>query len=515
MKKNFAVALAATTFIAIAPLTHAQIAPRQTTVSPDKADAPSAKTETSDATAPTTGAPTESQKALDDVDGEGRSALMRATEDHNTDEMARLVKAGASVDIADTKYGGTALFTATWASQLDSMKLLIDAGADVNHLNTQGETALEAYAATSKLDAMRMLIEAGIDRKFVPNAIAKAKANNRPEIVDYLSNLPAAVPGARKPRAARIPATPKTAPIAAQDKALYDAVKIVDDNRADATEDNWETIKKLLDEGATAHYADNTGMTTLMMMTRCDQHGRLTDAQSKTLVTRSELNAADSDGNTALHYAATYGNRRLVEMLVAAGADSSLLNRNGSTPANMTTSGEIKNYLNGAKNQVATQTPEQNAATAPAATAPAPNAAQTAENYASATAEIFMVLQRPTFDAATVEKLLRDGADIQTANSQGSTALMFASAVGTVETARWILSKNVPIDAANQIGMTALMYAAERTGDEISLSIVTELLKNHANARLKNKDGKTALDLARAKGNSNAASTLEKAMAAK
>lgn len=481
-------------------------------------------------TAPATAAPTASQKALDDVDGEGRSALMRATEDHNTEEMARLVKAGASVDIANPSYGGTALFTATWASQLDSMKLLVDAGADVNHLNTKGKSALEAYADTSKLEAMQILIEAGIDREFVPNAIAKAKANGRTEIVDYLSKLPAAVPAKPKAKAAPAPAKLQAAPIAAQDKALYDAVKKIDDNRADATDDNWATIKKLLDEGASAHYADDTGMTTLMMMTRCDERGRLSDAQSKTLVARSDLNAADSDGNTALHYAATYQNRRLVEMLVAAGADLNLLNRNGSKPVNMTISEEIQDYLNGLKNQVAPQTPAPTVAkpiTAPAATLPAPKApVATTQNQpneikpnvgkptgdlAANTVAIRTLLQAQTrFDYATADAFLQAGADITGVDTEGKTPLRRACENGIPTAALWLTRQNIALDAANSDGMTALMFAAERSDDAAAGVIVGRLLSNGADPKLKNKEGKTALDLARAKGNEKVIASIER-----
>jgi ankyrin repeat protein len=47
------------------------------------------------------------------------------------------------------------------------------------------------------------------------------------------------------------------------------------------------------------------------------------------------VNVADSDGTTPLHVAARSGDRRLIDVLVAAGANREARDDNGGTPADV------------------------------------------------------------------------------------------------------------------------------------------------------------------------------------
>lgn len=67
--------------------------------------------------------------------------LFAACSTWETDEVEKLVKSKADVNVTNTK-GDTPLIVAARSRQR-SMKLLIDAGADVNHRNKAGESALD------------------------------------------------------------------------------------------------------------------------------------------------------------------------------------------------------------------------------------------------------------------------------------------------------------------------------------------------------------------------------------
>ena len=62
--------------------------------------------------------------------------------------------------------------------------------------------------------------------------------------------------------------------------------------------------------------------------------------------------------------------------------------------------------------------------------------------------------------------------------------------------ADWLIRKGADVNAANDNGNTPLMYAAERGYREI----IEVLILNGANTALKNNAGKTAYDLARENG---------------
>ena len=100
----------------------------------------------------------------------------------------------------------------------------------------------------------------------------------------------------------------------------------------------------------------------------------------------------------------------------------------------------------------------------------------------------------------TVEVLLGAGADPNAANVLGRTALMFASSYGQDTIVKLLLDRGakpniVPNDHSS---WTALMAAAAR-GHAITVAL---LLQNGADPNIKSKDGRTAIELARAEGHS-------------
>ncbi len=118
-----------------------------------------------------------------------------------------------------------------------------------------------------------------------------------------------------------------------------------------------------------------------------------------------DVNAAEPDGTTALHWAAHWNDLEIADRLLRAGADVRAVNRYGVSPL----------------------------------------------SEASATGS-----------GALVERLLKAGADPNTqATKQGETVLMTASRVGNIEAVKTLLNHGADADAReNYRGQTALMWAA-------------------------------------------------------
>jgi ankyrin repeat protein len=119
---------------------------------------------------------------------------------------------------------------------------------------------------------------------------------------------------------------------------------------------------------------------------------------------RADVNTAETDGTTALHWAAHNGDLALVARLIRAGAKASAKNDYGATP---------------------------------------------------------MSEAALTGNAAIIEALLEAGADVESPNADGQTALMVVARTGNVEAARLLIRRGAKVNAVEQWrGQTALMWAA-------------------------------------------------------
>ena len=119
----------------------------------------------------------------------------------------------------------------------------------------------------------------------------------------------------------------------------------------------------------------------------------------------ADVNAAQGDGTTPLHWAAYRLDVELVERLLARGARASTMNRYGASPLG--------------------------------------------EAAKAANVEI-------------VERLLEAGADVEAANADGETALMLAARTGSTEVARVLIAAGADVNAREAWrDQTALMWAAE------------------------------------------------------
>ena len=66
-------------------------------------------------------------------------------------------------------------------------------------------------------------------------------------------------------------------------------------------------------------------------------------------------------------------------------------------------------------------------------------------------------------DLKIIEALLAAGADVESPNAEGQTALMVVARTGRVDTSKLLLDKGADVNAKEQFGgQTALMWAASQ-----------------------------------------------------
>lgn len=160
---------------------------------------------------------------------------------------------------------------------------------------------------------------------------------------------------------------------------------------------------------------------------------------------RLDVNAAEADGATALHYAADANDIELAQMLLKAGAKANVANRNGITPlwlAAMNRNAELADVL-------------LKAGADPNATLPA--------------GETLLMTASKAGNAELVERLIKAGAKVDTKGTQfGETALMWAAAENQAEVIRVLLKNGAELNGRS----TKFTYTKDRFGLEGVLTIL-------------------------------------------
>jgi ankyrin repeat protein len=121
---------------------------------------------------------------------DGSTPLQWAVFHGNTDEVKRLLKAGADAKALNA-YGVDAMQLAADASNTELIALLLKAGADANSPNPDGETALHLVARAGNLDAAKLLLRAGAavdarERFGSQTPLMWAVARRHPDMVELL-----------------------------------------------------------------------------------------------------------------------------------------------------------------------------------------------------------------------------------------------------------------------------------------------------------------------------------------
>jgi len=233
-----------------------------------------------------------------------------------------------------------------------------------------------------------------------------------------------------------------------------------------------ELVKQLLDSGLTP----NDRWAGSLPLEGAVYDGQ-TDVVKLLLDRRADVNAADSNpggsGETALHYATRTGAKsaaEIVGLLLGSGVAVNVQDQRGNTP--------LMSALD--NREIALMLLAHGADV---------NLRDTGGN----TALMYAAARHVT---GMIQILVKHGADINSENNAGTTALMnTAGAIDSVddpETVQTVLDNGADSNQSNHEGYTALMYAAEQGLN----GAVRVLIAAGANIGKKNKDGKTALQLA-------------------
>lgn len=110
-------------------------------------------------------------------------------------------------------------------------------------------------------------------------------------------------------------------------------------------------------------------------------------------------------------------------------------------------------------------------------------------------------------DPAKAKQLIEDGADIEGKDELGMTCLVIACSKGNLDIVKLLLEKGANVNAPAADGTTPLMAVAG-SGSVYGVEISEMLLKKGADATVRNKDGKTAVNFANEKGDKKLAELL-------
>ena len=174
-------------------------------------------------------------------------------------------------------------------------------------------------------------------------------------------------------------------------------------------------------------------------------------AVDRLLVAKADVNAAQPDGATALHWAVHWDDLPLVARLIASGARVNAANDHGVTPLSLA-----------AENRSM-------------ATAYALLAAGANVNAATASGETVLMTAARSGDRAVVDALLLRGADVNAREaSHGQTALMWAVSRGHADVVRRLIDANADVHARSRVRRRTVQLA-NRYGDQNSVRGVTEI----------------------------------------
>lgn len=258
---------------------------------------------------------------LDERDDEGRTALHHAVMSGSTETVARVIAGGAAVTATDA--GGVTPLAHAGTTQMITM--LCRAGADPNAADHTGRTPLLNAAARGQAEVVGALLREGGDPNTVTDTGESAlhhaaiAADHRVDVVTMLLDA-----GANPDEETDEGMTPLMA--AAMD-VHDDAVALLLERGADP---NARTVR-----GYTAlmHASDGRNE-----WTRDFTHNDRMMACMRLLVAAgADVDAADDNGWTALHYACLGFDAGPIEQLLALGANPNVVTEDGVTPLGQAT----------------------------------------------------------------------------------------------------------------------------------------------------------------------------------
>jgi ankyrin repeat protein len=291
---------------------------------------------------------------LESKDEQGATPLIAASCEGRTEACALLLEAGASPS-ARNDGGGTSLFAASCNGRWQTIATLLDGGVELDGADACGVTPLHIASFQGHVEAVKHLLARGA------NASAESQHGRSP-LTDSL--MRSSVPGSARVQVLQtlLPISDVNHTTSAGETALHSAAKLGDlecfqlilplvTNVDAPTVPGTSTLKPdkdsfnvtalhfaahyghhsmtkaLLKRGASRMSRDSKGRTPLMWVAeQQEEHLSIVSLLlgkpgHENRLAPSDVNAAASNGWTALHFAAAAGKFDTCAMLIAAGAD--------------------------------------------------------------------------------------------------------------------------------------------------------------------------------------------------
>ena len=217
------------------------------------------------------------------------------------------IDAGADIDTKTSK-GGRPLHLASCSGALEVVKMLVEAGAGVNVTDDDGNTCLILAAHYGHTETVRYLVglpEVDVNHRDSNNetALHCAVTEGHPDVVQVLIHAGADIDTKNEDG----------------DSPLHRA----------STSGVLEIVKMLLRAGAGVNVTDDGRNTCLILAAYC---GHTETARYLVGLPEVDVNHCDSENETALHCATNEGYTEVLQVLIEAGADIDTLNEDGHSP---------------------------------------------------------------------------------------------------------------------------------------------------------------------------------------
>jgi ankyrin repeat protein len=426
----------------------------------------------------------EIQKLLKDpaavkaIEADGTTPLHWAVRADDVETSKALLKAGANASAAN-RYGVTPLSLAAVNGNVAMIEALLSAGASANSIVSKGQTVLMTAARTGNPGAVRVLIDHGADlnareSQLGETALMWAASENHAEVVALLAS-----------RGADVNARSSTIPFPKDRFGLEGVLTILPHGSWTplmyaARDGGVDAARVLAKAGADVNATDPDGTTALILAIMNSHY----DTANAILDADADPNITDKAGMAALYAAVdmsslgeVYGMppRKVKDTLKPTDLISRLIAKRAIVDARLTSATLQRNHTPGEPQLGAGTTPLMRAAR--------------------------------NGDYAAMRLLLAAGADPTLKQPRGTTALMMAAGLGRGlgvfakdygteadlrQAVELLVERGVDVNASTDDGITAIHLAAQAGLD----SVVTVLAKAGAQLDVKDKRGRTPVDMA-------------------
>ncbi len=436
---------------------------------------------------------------IDGTDENGNTALISGYLGGHIDIVKFLLEQGAKPDVTG-KEGATMLVMASRDGRTEFVKLLIASGAFVNSLYGNGDTPIILAANNDHKDLVRFLAEKGADKE---SALMAMTRQNNKEMMKLLLQL-----GANPDRILSL----------ACGEGDLGRLRIVLDNASDLA---IGSLNRHLIQASEKCQID----------------------VAKALIEKgADINAANEQGITPLHWAVMKESREAVQLFVSSGANAGQSNKAGYSPLDLacvganlalietfikmgaTVSGECKNAaLREATNKgqkeaiqfflengadVNGEDSDGNSALMLAYKNDAPEILRLLlaerRNRSSEPNSAVLEMAVNNGDMEVAKLLLDHGASADVKSTSGEPLLMVACNRGHEKMVRFFLERGADVNAKDRNGTTPLIVASAMK----STDIVKLLLEKGADVNARGADSKTPLMAAALAGRKEAAKLL-------